>query len=55
LDDIKSSLNKFDVRETKVKNAVVGRGGDLKGVKGTPSQSRQRGLEMVSLAILAAF
>jgi nucleolar protein 14 len=34
LDDIKQSLNKFDV----------------KGTSGTPSQSRQKGLEMVSLA-----
>jgi len=50
LDDIKQSLNKFDVRETKVKNHVVGRGQDVKGTSGTPSQSRQKGLEMVSLA-----
>ena len=48
LDDIKQSLNKFDVRETKVKNHVVGRGQDVKGTSGTPSQSRQKGLEMVS-------
>lgn len=47
LDEIKRSLNTFDVRETKVKNPVVGKGQDVKGVSGRPSQSRQRGLEMV--------
>lgn len=48
LNAIKETLNKFDVRETKVKNPVVGRVKDVKGLSGTPSQSRQRGLEMVS-------
>jgi nucleolar protein 14 len=50
LDEIRSNLNKFDVREQKTKNPVVGHGVKkvAKGVVGTPSLSRQRGLEMVS-------
>ncbi|KAJ9120818.1 hypothetical protein QFC22_002752 [Naganishia vaughanmartiniae] len=48
LDEIRSNLNKFDVREQKTKNPVVGHGVKkvAKGVVGTPSLSRQRGLEM---------
>lgn len=48
LEDIRASLNKFDVREAKVKNPVFGKGPKNKGVTGTPSQSRSRGLEIVS-------
>ena len=50
LDEIRSSLNKFDVREQKTKNPVVGPSAKkaVKGVVGTPSLSRQKGLEMVS-------
>jgi hypothetical protein len=49
LEEIKSSLNKFDVREQKTKNPVVGPSAKkaVKGVVGTPSLSRQKGLEMV--------
>lgn len=53
LNAIKVSLNKFDVREEKVKNPVVGPGvRKVKGVVGTPSQSRSRGLELVSVSLI---
>jgi nucleolar protein 14 len=53
LDEIKSNLNKFDVREQKTKNPVVGPSAKkaIKGVVGTPSLSRQKGLEMVSSSV----
>lgn len=48
LEQIKETLNRFDVREEKVKNPVVGKVQKSKTGGGLPSQSRQKGLEMVS-------
>lgn len=47
LEEIHRRLNPFDVKVTKVKHDVGGR--KLKGVSGKPSQSKQAGIEQVSL------
>lgn len=47
LDQIRDQLNKFDVRETKVKHEILHANKKAaKGVVGTPSQSRQKAMDM---------
>ncbi|EIW69706.1 hypothetical protein TREMEDRAFT_20830, partial [Tremella mesenterica DSM 1558] len=50
LEEIRRGLNKFDVRETKLKHDVGGR--NLKGVVGRPSASKQAGLEQRKKTLL---
>lgn len=48
LEEIHKRLNPFDVKVTKLKHDVGGR--RLKGITGKPAQSKQAGIEQVSLA-----
>lgn len=47
LEEIRQRLNPFDVKVTKLKHDVGGR--RLKGISGKPAQSKQAGIEQVSL------
>jgi len=46
LEEIHRRLNSFDVKVTKTKHDVGGR--KVKGISGTPAQSKQAGIEQVS-------
>jgi nucleolar protein 14 len=46
LDAIHKRFNAFDVRETKLKHQVLGKG-KIKGQRGAPTKSRQAGLDSV--------